>query len=70
MDLSLHAIDLPRNWPSDGETGEPLRYAYHACRTDLADLKYSKNDIEYIDRDANNIVCLQEIAEAVADGSK
>ena len=70
MDMSLHQIDLPRNWPSGDETGAPLRYVYHSCRTELKDLKHTKHKIEDIDRGAKNIAWLRQIAAAVADGRR
>ena len=60
MDMGM--VALPDNWSMDYKTGDPLRYGYHSCRTDLADLKYLKNDIEDIDRDANKIAWLKMIA--------
>ena len=56
MDLSTHDMDLPRGWPTDLASDEPIRYVWHACRTDLRDLLISRHWIKDLDRVKDPIV--------------
>ena len=69
MDLSTHDMDLPRGWPTDLASDEPIRYVWHACRTDLRDLLISRHWIKDLDRVKDPIDWLKGIAAAVANGS-
>ena len=69
MDLSLHGINIPRNWPTEVGTDVPLRYVWHSFRTDLRDLLYTKHELEDLDRVNQQTRWLKGIAAAVADGS-
>ena len=54
MDLSLHEINIPRNWPTEVGTDVPIRHVWHSCRTDLEDLMCKYRGIEDIDREKDH----------------
>ena len=66
MDLSLHEINIPRNWPTEVGTDVPIRHVWHSCRTDLKDLMCKYRGIEDIDREKDHTLWLKRIAAAVA----
>ena len=69
MDLSLHEINIPRNWPTEVGTDVPIRHVWHSCRIDLKDLLYKYHEIEDLDREKDHTLWLKATAAAVADGS-
>ena len=69
MDLYLHGIDIPRNWPTEVGTDVPIRHVCHSCRTYLKDPTYKYHVSEDLDREKDHTLCLKAAA-AVADGSR
>jgi len=69
MDLYLHGIDIPRNWPTEVGTDVPIRHVCHSCRTYLKDPTYKYHVFEDLDREKDHTLCLKAAA-AVADGSR
>ena len=51
MDLSLHEINIPRNWPTEVGTDVPIRHVWHSCRTDLKDPTYKYHVLDDLDRE-------------------
>ena len=70
MDLSLHEINIPCNWPTEPGSDVPIRHVWHSCRPDLRDLLYKCHWIEDIDRVKDLKRWLKGIVAAVADGSR
>ena len=68
-DLSLHGINIPRNWPTGVGTDVPIRHVWHSCRLDLKDILCKYHGIEDLGREKDHALWLKATAAAVADGS-